>query len=431
MKRQLLALLIIIIAAFIVNLGFSALSPVFPYLILAIKGVLNRLPELTKGTIAAHKGAVELGLLTAAFMITRAPTAGVVGVISDTLGKKNTIIIGMFIYFLSSIGFLLSNDILLFIVFRATQGIASAMVWPIAEAYLADITPRWSRGKVISIYTSSTLAAEILGPTIGVIIYKLYIRIFSSRNVIMALKSPIAFLAFTCLLSAITLFFLPNSEKGLTKERQRFSAVIREIKSMPRSIAVSIETIYVNGFINGFAVGMLNTVAIVYIIEIITKDPTYLAIFFSIFSLVALPAALLGGYISDKMRERKLLIIIGYIVGRSSLFFIPLIRDYVLLIIVGSFLSLVFGFSSPIMRALQADLAPDKIRGSIFGFQQLFFNTGIFIGSIIGGYLTENYAELEIKIAQYIFSGYIIPFWIAGILGLITTLLFTLYVREK
>lgn len=87
-RRYLVAVAILLAASFVINLGFSALSPVFPYLILALKGVLKELPELTKGVIEAHKGAVELGLLTAAFMVVRAPIAGVIGVVSDVLGRK-------------------------------------------------------------------------------------------------------------------------------------------------------------------------------------------------------------------------------------------------------------------------------------------------------------------------------------------------------
>ena len=201
-KRQyLLAVSLLLIASFIINLGFSALSPVFPYLILALKGVLKELPELAKDMIQAHKGAVELGMLTAAFMVTRAPTAGIVGFLSDVLGKKRTILLGMGVYFVSSLGFVLSNDLLLFIVFRGLQGIASAMVWLVAEAYLVDITPRWSRGKTISIYTSSMLVAEILGPSIGVGVYKLYVTFFGSSNIVLALKSPIVFLALSCFFS--------------------------------------------------------------------------------------------------------------------------------------------------------------------------------------------------------------------------------------
>ena len=191
--------------SFIINLGFSALSPVFPYIVLAFKGLLTELPELVEGSIAAHEGAVEMGVLTAVYMVSRAPTAGVIGFFSDVLGKKKTMLLGMGLYLLASVGFIYLNTFLIFTFFRALQGMASAMIWPVAEAYLSDITPQWSRGRMISLYASSMLVAQIFDPSIGVGIYKLYVLFFGGSDVLLAVKSPAIFLALSCFLS-LTLF---------------------------------------------------------------------------------------------------------------------------------------------------------------------------------------------------------------------------------
>ncbi len=434
-KSYLIAIVILVFASTIINLGFSALSPVFPYLILALKGVLSELPDLVSGVIEAHKGAMEFGALMAAFMVTRAPTAGVIGFLSDVLGKKRTILFGMGLYVIVSIGFLLSNSIILFIVFRGVQGIASAMVWPVAEAYLADISPRWSRGKAISLYTSSMLIAEILGPGIGVAIYKLYITWFDAGDVIAALKSPIIFLVISSLASLVTLLFIPEYKIGRLVEAGGVVSGIREVlstmKEVPSYIARSLRVIYLNGLINGVAMGVTHTVVIVYIIEVIVKDPVYIGLFYTLMSIVALPASLLAGYLSDRVKKRKPFVIAGYLIGRSVLILMPFIRNLIAMLFLGSLLSLVFGLAAPIMRTLQADLAPEGTRGSIFGIQQFFFNGGAFLGSLLGGYLTNKYATQTFQIFGYILSGYIVPFWFAGLLGIITTILFIIYVEER
>ena len=64
---------IIFSISFFVNLGFSCTSPVFPYYVLAFKGILTEIPEELVGTVEAYKASVELGALMAAFMISRAP----------------------------------------------------------------------------------------------------------------------------------------------------------------------------------------------------------------------------------------------------------------------------------------------------------------------------------------------------------------------
>jgi len=192
-------------------LDFQLSARFSPTLVLALKGVLKELPELTAGAIQAHLGAIEFGFLMAAFMATRAPIAIFSGFLSDLFGRKRTMILGMFLYLIATIGFILAPDVLTLIIFRAVQGAASAMVWPVAEAYLADVTGRWQRGKALSAYVASMLIAELIGPGIGVAVYKAWCILFGGADYITALKSPIIFLAFVTLISLITLAFSQRS----------------------------------------------------------------------------------------------------------------------------------------------------------------------------------------------------------------------------
>ena len=436
------AVIVLLFVSFIINLGFSAISPMFPYLILAFKGLLNELPEVMLEPIEAHRGAVEFGILMAAFMLTRAPTAALTGFLSDVLGRKVTMMIGIILYFLVSIGFVLSNSVMELIGLRAIQGVASAMVWPVAEAYIADVTPRWDRGKAISAYSASMLIAEMIGPAIGVAVYKGYIFFFGTNDVIMALKSPMIFLAIMSLLSIAIIIILPRipgkiPRSNLKKDyllqlmKKRMKDIKNTINELPRSISLSIKAIYANGIVNGISIGIIHTVALVYVIEEVVKDPLYLGIYFTIFSMAALPATMVSGYVSDKIKKRKPIALLGFFIGRLTFFFIPLIKDFIVLLILAALPSLVFGLSMPAMRALQADLIPHTIRGTIFGAQQLFLNSGIFLGSILGGFLTNIYAKSVFKLLGLKLSGYIVPFWIAGFLGLIATIVFAIYVTER
>ena len=426
------ALIILLLASFIVNLGFSALSPVFPYLVLALKGVLKELPELTTGSIQAHLGALEFGFLMAAFMATRAPVAIFSGFLSDLFGRKRTIVLGMFLYLASATGFILAQDVTSLIIFRAVQGIASGMVWPVAEAYLADVTGRWQRGKALSAYVSSMLIAELLGPGIGVIVYKGWCTFFGAADYLMALKSPIIFLALMTVASITTLIFLPkitvnSSSSGV---KAGFREVKLALQSLPKKVSRSLKTMYFNGAVNGLGMGILQTALIVYVIELIVKDPAYIGIYYTISSAAALPASIFSGYITDKLKRRKPAIILGYIVGRGVFFLIPLIRDPTLLLLLAIPASMTFGVSVPAMRALQADLTPQEIRGSVFGIQQFFMNGGVFTGSILGGWLTQILAENVYNLMGLNIDGIVLPFWISGFLGILTLILFIIYVEE-
>ncbi|RLE95749.1 MAG: hypothetical protein DRJ96_07990 [Thermoprotei archaeon] len=421
-------LAVLVAASFVVNLGFSAMSPLFPYLVLAIKGVLREPPEAA-GTVEAHVGAVELGALMAAFMAARAPVAGLVGFLSDALGKRGVIMLGMGIYTAAALGFLAFNDLTAFVGLRALQGVASAMVWPVAEAYLAEVTPKWSRGKAISIYSSSMLIAQVAGPSLGVAVYKLCLAAVGPGGLILALKAPMALLAATCAVSTITLLLLPPISRGSTRV-EGLRGVIRGLRDLPPTVSRSLKVMYINGLVNGLAMGILNTAAVAYVVEEVVSDPLYIGIFFTVFSLVAVPATMLAGWLTDRVRRRKPVALVGYFAGRAAMFLLPLTRSYVLLLAVGVLISMVFSLSAPSMRALQADLAPPGLRGTVFGVQQLFYNSGVLMGALMGGYIVEAYAERSFRLLGYDLTGYIVPFWLAGGMGLLTASLFALYVEE-
>ena len=425
------AILVLIAASFIINLGFSALGPLFPYLVLALKGVLKELPELTVGVIEAHQGALEFGLLMAAFMATRAPMSALSGLISDIFGRKWTIVVGMMLYLVATTGFILSRDVTSLIIFRAVQGIGSAMVWPVAEAYLADVTGRWQRGRAISAFMASMLIAELIGPGIGVAIYKVWVAVFGGADYIMAIKSPIIFLAVMVLGSLITTIFLPSiPARSNPSIKVGLEDVKNLLKTLPKTVSRSLKIMYLNGIINGFSLGIIETALIVYIIEFVVKDPAYVGLYYIISSAAALPATLLSGYIADRIRRRKPIILLGYVVGRGVFFLMPLIRDPALFLMLAIPSSMTFGISVPAMVALQADIAPREVRGSIFGIQELFMNSGVLAGSILGGWLTQILTIQIYRVAAYQIQGIVLPFWITGALGALTTILFALYVKE-
>ena len=101
--------------------------------------------------------------------------------------------------------------------------------------------------------------------------------------------------------------------------------LVNRFRMLPANISRSFKVLYVNGMINGLAMGIINTVAIVYVIEIVAKDPIFLGLFFSVFSLASLPIALIAGQVSDKLKRRKPLIVSGYLFGRIA-FFLSLIH---------------------------------------------------------------------------------------------------------
>ncbi len=431
MQKERLALLITLLISLVIGIGFSAATPVFPYLVLALKGVLKQLPELTQGSIAAHKGAVEFGALMAVFMLFRAPIAAFSGTLSDLFGRKAMILVGMVLYTLTSFGMLLVDDVLGLIIMRALTGVASGITWPVAEAYLADVTTPSERGKAISLYVMTQNLGDIVGPGIGAGVYKLYVEFFGPSDYVFALKTPFIVMALLSLVATGLAAALP---KVVASTASKLSTGVREviavIRSLPKDVARSIKTIYINGAANGVAMGIMNTALIVFAVEKVVKDPAIIGLAFTIMGVAALPTTFLSGYLSDRFERRKPFVLLSYLISRPVVFLMPFITDVVGLLVILIAFMMAFSVGMPVMRALQSELVGQEVRGTIFGVQQLFFNAGVVGGAMFGSYLVAVYAPTTVNILGFELTGYIVPFWAAGILTVLTTILFALYVVE-
>lgn len=121
---------------------------------------------------ARHEGAsgLYIGLIFGAFSISRTFLLPLFGRLSDRKGRKPFIIIGLVSYALVSVAFILFTEVTHLIVIRFFQGIASAMVMPVIQAYVGDITPAGREGFVMGLFNMSLFFGLSLGPVVGGVI---------------------------------------------------------------------------------------------------------------------------------------------------------------------------------------------------------------------------------------------------------------------
>lgn len=144
------AILILILSEFLVCLGIGLVIPVMPFL-------RNQL----------HLSAFDMGVMTALFSFAQFIASPIIGKISDRVGRKPIIAIGLALYAVSEILFALTNLLGMFDFARVIGGISAAMVSPTGMALAADITTKRQRAKVISWLSAAFSGGLILGPGIG------------------------------------------------------------------------------------------------------------------------------------------------------------------------------------------------------------------------------------------------------------------------
>src|SRR5512136_2587377 len=137
-------------ALVVVTLGFGMVIPLFPFYIERMGG-----------------GGKELGLLVAVASLTELLFGPVWGSISDRVGRKPILMLGMLGYGLSSLLFGLSTELWMLYASRALSGILSAATASTAMAYIGDSTSDEERGGGMGILGAAGGLVLILGPGFG------------------------------------------------------------------------------------------------------------------------------------------------------------------------------------------------------------------------------------------------------------------------
>jgi len=430
MKRNVYLLCII---AFIVNLGFGTIMPLLPFLLLYYEGELTDLPE-NLGTIPnVGELAIQITILTSIFMLTRAFLARYFGNLSDHIGRKRIIFTGLLLYTILSYGYILSRSWIDILIVRGIQGVASAMVWPVSEAMLTD-SVHWSeRGKYMGYYMTTSNVSFFAGPLFGAYLYKFAAHVLG-MNVFDALTFPFYVMTANALVGMIISIFTVETTTSFKSANWKFSIITlilgenKETIKIPKHISKSIKVLYVMGFANGVAMGLVAPISMVFVIHYITSDPAATGMLATLSSIVGFLANYPAGIISDKIGRKKV-VIVGQLGTRVATLLLPFSKTYEELLAIYSLRAAAFNIVSPAYRALQADLVPKKLRGKVFGTVQSLFNFGAAFAPI-GGAIYQIAMEWEFNILGYMIPGIAISFWISAFIGLISLILFITLVYE-
>ena len=151
-------------------MNYKIFGTLFFSLLATITGVGIVVPLLP--VYASHEGAggLYIGLIFGAFSISRTFLLPVFGRWSDRRGRKPFILIGLVSYALVSVAFILFTKVPHLIIIRFFQGIASAMIMPVIQAYVGDITPSGREGFVMGLFNMSLFFGLSLGPVAGGVI---------------------------------------------------------------------------------------------------------------------------------------------------------------------------------------------------------------------------------------------------------------------
>lgn len=292
------------------------------------------------------------------------------GILSDKIGRKNALAIGLLIFIVGSIICAYSTDIYTMIFGRLLQGCGA--VGAVATALISDFTKEEDRGKAMSIMGAmiglSFATAMILSP------------ILSDKFGLSSIFNLSAFLTFICLILLYTL--VPKEPKIKTKsEKTPFLELLKD-----KNLAL------LN--LSNFLQKMLMTTAF-FIIPIILvnnlgfdKSQIYkIYIAAMIFGLVAMG---LSGSMGEKRGLSKEILLIGiaFFILSYALFATENSLGVFIVAVILFFIG--FNMHEPIMQSLASKFAKSHQKGSALGIFNSFGFLGSFLGGVFGGVMLKE-----------------------------------------
>ena len=143
-------LYILVFVLFVVMLGYGIIIPILPFYIENMGA-----------------GGTELGLLVASYAVMRLICGPIWDSLSDRVGRKPILILGILGYAITMVWFGLATQLWMLFAARILSGILSSATAPTTMAYISDSTPETERGGGMGMLGAAGGIGTILGPALG------------------------------------------------------------------------------------------------------------------------------------------------------------------------------------------------------------------------------------------------------------------------
>ena len=313
---------------------------------------------------------------------------------------------------------------------RAFQGLASAMVWPVSEALVIDSSPPAMRGAAMGKIVMGANLGMVIGPFVGGGLYALaYYTLGMSEGD--SYRFPFYFTAALSLIGAVLVWKYVADAIAPREHKSRLS--FRELlmpKGMDSQALRNLKILYANAAMEGFAISGIGPLMVLFLtfkfpeLEV-ASIPLIIGLAMGLGVMVAYPS----GRLADRVGRKKMFIIVGYVSFVGTIF-IPYGWALAPIIFFLTMRSMAFQVASPALRALQAEVIPEEVRGRLIGVLESMSNLGSVLGAPVGGILWDYFHGTDMGLPSP-FDGTMIPFLVSGILGVLTVTLVLLMVRER
>ncbi|MFC0561204.1 MFS transporter [Halalkalibacter alkalisediminis] len=338
---------------FLVMVGFGIIIPVMPFYVEEIGATPT-----------------QLGLLMAVYSVMQLLFAPMWGRVSDRIGRKPVIMVGIFGLALSFFLMAVSSTLWMLFAARVIGGFFSSANMPTVMAYVADITSEENRGKGMGIIGAAVGLGFVFGPALG--------GVFSQSG----LSIPF-YIAGT--LSIITfLFVLFVLKESLTPEQR--NKQLKERTPLLSALKGPVSILFILQWFVSLSLAGLEATFAYFAYQRANLGAVELGY---IFMIMGLAGALVQGGLVGKLTKKYgegLVIQIGIVISAIGFALILFVDSFLTAALFLTVFGIGNGFIRPSVSSLLTKASPTGY-GRTTGLLSSFDSLGRIIGPPLGGWL--------------------------------------------
>jgi DHA1 family multidrug resistance protein-like MFS transporter len=374
--------LILSLALIVVSLGFGMVIPVFPFLVSDLGG-----------------GGTELGLLVAVAAFTELVFGPAWGAVSDRIGRKPVLALGMSGYAASLFLFGIASKMWMLFAFRAFSGVLTAAAASSAMAFIGDSMPRKERGGGMGILGAAGGLGLILGPGFG------------GAMATVSLSTPFFTGAAIALATVpLVLFLLPESLPAGARRNTREPGAARVRPALPDLIRGPIGALLFLAFLASFGLANFESVFGLYALKKFEFGPAEVGAILTVVGLASTAGKIFTGALTVRCGDSAVIKTslfagsIGYLVLLAA-------NSYPTILLATGFFTLAKTFLRPSVLSLTSQRTTLG-QGITMGLSNSSMSLGRIVGPIWAGLAFDySFDYPYLSGAAILFIGFLASLW--------------------
>jgi len=356
MSDKVKSIAVLFVTMLLVMIGFGIVIPIFPFLIVDLGG-----------------GATSLGFFMAAYSVMQFICAPFWGRLSDRIGRRPVLLIGLVGYGITFTLFGFVSELWMMFAIRVLSGILSSATLPTAMAYIADTTNGAERSRGMGLLGAAMGLGMIIGPAMG--------GWLGSDNFALPF-----FLAggLAVLTVPFAIWFLPESlpESGKHATDQKKSAITLEVIKHPLFM------VFLICFVFNFTSSLFQGTFALFAADKVGFGPKEMGILFAVLGMVSV--IIQGGLVGRLVKRfgDVKLVKAGLFAGAAGMLLMLLAPNVFWLYLTSAIFNIGWTLLGPTSSSLVSKNASGG-QGAALGIMQSFSSFGRILGPMAGGALYD------------------------------------------